>query len=92
MQVITDLTYDLLSVPTLLAITAVIVMLMIPKVGVFALKLGGQAAVGALLILGLNWALGGFDLFVGLNVITVTVAGLLGLPGVVSLYILVMLI
>ena len=74
-----------------LGMATIVAMLFVPKVGVFALKLAGQAGVGSLAIVGLNWALAslGFGtLFVGLNLITVGVSGLLGLPGVLSLYIL----
>lgn len=92
MQVITDLTYDLFSIEFLLVILGIGVLLLIPQVSKFILKIGLQAGIGALVILGLNWVLGGFGMFVGLNVITVGVAGFLGLPGVASLYILSLLV
>lgn len=88
MQVINDFTYDLFSVQFLLIILALGVILLIPKVGVFVLKIVAQAGIGSLVILGINWIFSGLDIFVGLNIITVSVAGLLGIPGVASLYIL----
>ena len=77
-----------LSTAVLLGMAAVLAVLFVPKLGVVVLKLLGQAGVGSLVILGANWLLGGVGLFVGLNLVTVMVVGLLGLPGVVSLYVL----
>lgn len=45
-----------------------------------------QAVVGALIMTGLNFALAPFSIFVGLNGLTLTVAGVLGVPGLISLY------
>ena len=72
----------------LLAMAGVLVLLFVPKMGVVMLKWAGQAGVGSLLVMGFNWVFGGIGLFVGLNVVTVGVMGLLGLPGMVALYIL----
>ena len=80
--------FDGLSTWVLVAMGAVLALLFVPKLGVVVLKLAAQAGVGSLVIMGINWALGGFGLFVGLNLVTVLVTGLLGLPGVVSLYVL----
>ena len=51
-------------------------------------KIVGFAFIGAALLYICNFALGYFGLSVGVNVITATVAGLLGIPGLALLYVL----
>ena len=52
------------------------------KVASFA----ARGAIGALVVVFINFALGGFGLAVGINIITLAVMAFLGLPGVVMLY------
>ena len=67
---------------------AIGIVLLVPKAASLLLKMAAQGAAGAIIMMGVNWLLGPMGIFVGINMVTVGVASLLGLPGVVSLYIL----
>lgn len=45
-----------------------------------------RAAISTVAVVVINFALGGFGIAVGINVVTLTIAAFLGLPGVVMLY------
>ena len=66
----------------------ILLLMLLPKPIEFLLKLTSQGVVGLLAILGLNFMLMPLEVGIGVNVITLGVATLLGIPGVVSLYIL----
>lgn len=66
----------------------VLALLLLPKPVEVLLKIGMQATLGLLALFGLNYLLLPLGYGVGLNLITFGVAGVLGLPGVVSLFVL----
>ena len=76
----------------MLIIALIGVILLVPKVSAFALKIALQGGIGAIFMMLINIALTPLGLFVGINFVTVGIAGLLGIPGVVSMYILQFLI
>ena len=53
----------------------------------YLLKLVINSALGAGAIFVINMALGGVGLDVGINMVTVLTAGVLGIPGIAALYI-----
>ena len=77
-----------ITLEVMLTIVAIGIILLVPRVTTFFLKAVAQGAIGAVIMVAFNFALSPLGVFVGVNFITVGVAGLLGLPGVVSLYIL----
>jgi len=67
---------------------AIIVFVIIPKSVKFFVKFLLQSGIGVLSMTFLNQLLYGFGIFVGVNYITVLIAGILGIPGLISMYLL----
>ena len=67
---------------------AILLLMLIPNPLKLFLILLKQTAVGAALMFGLNFVLAPFSIFVSINVLTLAVVGLLGVPGVISMYVL----
>ncbi|MCL1936144.1 MAG: pro-sigmaK processing inhibitor BofA family protein [Defluviitaleaceae bacterium] len=76
------------SIEIVLTILGIAIILFIPKLTIFLLKLLIQSVLGTGVIFALNFFLAPFGLFVGINIITMFIVGLLGIPGILSLYIL----
>ena len=83
-----DIILNSITIEILLMVTAVGFILLVPKLTTLFLKMSLQGVVGIAFISGINFALSSFGVFVGVNFITVGIASVLGIPGVVSLYIL----
>ena len=71
-----------------LIIGVVLLLMLLPKPFKFFLRFTSQGVVGFLAIIGLNFLLLPLGIGVGINLVTLGVAAVLGVPGVVSLYIL----
>jgi len=73
----------------LLMVSAVLlIVLFIPNPMKFLTRAVIQAGAGALIILFLNFILSPLNLSIGINAVTLAIAGFLGLPGLASLYVL----
>lgn len=45
-----------------------------------------RASLGVVAVVAINFALGGFGLAVGINILTVATVAFLGIPGIITLY------
>ena len=77
-----------IGIEVLIIVMIIGILLLIPKLAVLFLKAIVQGSIGAIIMLAVNFVLTPLGLFVGINIITVAVVGILGLPGLLSLYIL----
>jgi pro-sigmaK processing inhibitor BofA len=74
-------------IPWLLALCGVLVVLLFFSRQVKSLlKIIFRALIGAAALYAVNFLLGGFGLYVGVNAVTLLVIGLLGAPGFLTLY------
>ena len=80
--------FDSFSVTTLFIIlcAVLLILIIIPNPLKLFATFMKQTVFGAMAMAFLNFALAPFSIFIGVNVVTILIVGLLGLPGLVSMY------